>query len=73
MRLNALAMCFIALFVFVPAVQAADGEVVSLSEMQKKVIDIGLNDNNVVEVLDHLVNGIGARLTGSHQDHLACE
>ncbi|MGE4620155.1 MAG: M20/M25/M40 family metallo-hydrolase [Planctomycetota bacterium] len=73
MRLNALAMCFIALFVFVPIVEAADGETVALSEMQKKVIDIGLNDNNVVEVLDHLVNGIGARLTGSHQDHLACE
>lgn len=73
MRFTALSLCVIALVVVVPSIHAGDEENVNLTEMQKKVIDIGLNDNNVVDVVDHLVNGIGPRLTGSHQDHLACE
>ncbi|HIC22137.1 MAG TPA: M20/M25/M40 family metallo-hydrolase, partial [Planctomycetes bacterium] len=73
MRFTALLLCVIALVVVVPSIHAGDEENVNLTEMQKKVIDIGLNDNNVVDVVDHLVNGIGPRLTGSHQDHLACE
>ena len=73
MRLTALAMCLIGVFILVPTIYAGDEDSGTLTEMQKKVIDIGLNDNNVVDVLDHLVNGIGPRLTGSHQDHLACE
>lgn len=72
MRLTALTMIFIAAFVLVPAVHAADSPPGNLTPMQKKVIDIGLTDNNVVDVLDQLVNGIGPRLSGSHQDHIAC-
>ena len=41
-------------------------------EGQQKIIEIGKNDNRVVDTLDHLVNGIGPRLTGSYQDHIAC-
>ena len=73
MRFAALSLCVIAMLVVVPGLHAGDGENVNLTATQKKVIDIGLNDNNVVDVVDHLVNGIGPRLTGSHQDHLACE
>ncbi|MGE4602421.1 MAG: M20/M25/M40 family metallo-hydrolase [Planctomycetota bacterium] len=73
MRFTALSLCVIAMFAVLPSIHAGDEENVNLTEMQKKVIDIGLNDNNVVDVVDHLVNGIGPRLTGSHQDHLACE
>ncbi|MEE2882408.1 MAG: hypothetical protein VYD70_01640, partial [Planctomycetota bacterium] len=73
MRFAALSLCVIAMLVVVPGLHAGDGENVNLTATQKKVIDIGLNDNNVVGVVDHLVNGIGPRLTGSHQDHLACE
>ena len=73
MRFPALAMCFIAAFALLPIVHAEDEDRGNLTEMQKKVIDIGLNDNNVVDVLDQLVNGIGPRLSGSHQDHLACQ
>ena len=41
-------------------------------EGQQKIIEIGKNDNRVVDTLDYLVNGIGPRLTGSYQDHIAC-
>ncbi len=72
MRLSAMVICFCWLL-SAPVVTAADGEGVALTETQKKLIDIGMGDNRVVSVLDQLVNGIGPRLTGSHQDHLACE
>lgn len=42
------------------------------SEGQQKIIEIGKTDNRVVDTLDHLVNGIGPRLSGSFQDHIAC-
>ena len=51
--------------------QASDLEN-KLSEEQAKIISIGQTDNRVVQTLDHLVNGIGPRLTGSFQDHIAC-
>ncbi|MEE2857391.1 MAG: M20/M25/M40 family metallo-hydrolase [Planctomycetota bacterium] len=72
MRFSAMVICFFCLL-SAPVVTAADGEGVVLTETQKKLIDIGMDDNRVVSVLDQLVNGIGPRLTGSHQDHLACE
>ena len=72
MRFSAMVICFCWLL-SAPVVTAADGEGVALTETQKKLIDIGMGDNRVVSVLDQLVNGIGPRLTGSHQDHLACE
>lgn len=72
MRFSAMVICFCWLL-SAPVVTAADGEGVALTETQKKLIDIGMEDNRVVSVLDQLVNGIGPRLTGSHQDHLACE
>ena len=53
------------------ATDAADLEKLNL-EGQQKIIEIGKNDNQVVDTLDHLVNGIGPRLTGSFQDHIAC-
>ena len=39
----------------------------------EKLIDLGRNDNHVMEVLHHFVNVIGSRLTSSHNDHVACE
>lgn len=54
------------------ATDAADLEKLNL-EGQQKIIEIGKNDNQVVDTLDHLVNGIGPRLTGSFQDHIACK
>lgn len=44
-----------------------------LTPIQEKVIEIGQNENQVMETLHHLVNVIGPRLTGSYQDHKACE
>ena len=73
MRLLAVSLCFFSLILPTTSTVAADGESVTLTETQKKVIDLGATDNRVVSVLDQLVNGIGPRLTGSHQDHLACE
>ncbi|MBT6541246.1 MAG: M20/M25/M40 family metallo-hydrolase [Planctomycetes bacterium] len=73
MRTVAFTLFFCSLMAMPPMAVAADGSEPVLSEMQKKLIDIGIEDNQVVEVLDQLVNGIGPRLTGSHQDHLACE
>ena len=72
MRTVAFTLFFCSLMAMPPMAVAADGSEPVLSEMQKKLIDIGIEDNQVVEVLDQLVNGIGPRLTGSHQDHLAC-
>ena len=39
----------------------------------ERIIQIGKDDNRVMDTLHHLVNVIGPRLTSSHNDHVACE
>ncbi len=46
---------------------------VSNKAATEKLIDLGQQDNHVMEVLHQLVNVIGSRLTSSHNDHVACE
>lgn len=41
--------------------------------VEEKLIELGEQENQVMDVLHHLVNVIGPRLTASHQDIQACE
>ena len=56
-----------------PALAGAFDEARELTPTQEKLIELGQNDNQVMDTLHHLVNVIGPRLTGSYQDHKACE
>ncbi len=57
------------------AVDGASPDVASVGNETavEKLIEIGEEDNRVMDVLHHVVNVIGPRLSGSHNDHVACE
>ena len=58
----------LSLALLVPTTVAADE-----SSTIEKLIELGEQDNRVLDTLHHLVNVIGPRLTSSHQDIVACE
>ncbi len=67
----------LALLIPFPAVvcagDTAEARVAPEEGVQDKVIELGAQDNRVMEGLHYLVNVIGPRLTSSHNDHIACE
>ncbi|MGA1487587.1 MAG: M20/M25/M40 family metallo-hydrolase [Planctomycetota bacterium] len=67
---------FATIFLLSTPVVAADGAPTPADAREQAVrdlIDLGREDAQVMEVLHHLVNVIGSRLTSSHNDHVACE
>lgn len=68
MRKKVVALALVLGLGWVTAVGATDEK----TELDR-LIELGRDDNQVMETLDYLVNRIGPRLTGSHNDHVACE
>jgi len=58
---------------FLPFLAFLAAPVVAQDTDVEKVIALGKSDNRVMEHLDHLVNRIGPRLTGSDNYQLSCE
>ncbi|MCA8961770.1 MAG: M28 family peptidase, partial [Planctomycetes bacterium] len=53
--------------------ETAAGEKPESARTIETIVRLGREDNEVMSHLDYLVNNIGARLTGSDNDHKACE
>lgn len=66
------ALAFLGLSFLCLSTQAGDAPA-STKSATDRVIEVGQSDNTVMEKLDYLVNRIGPRLTGSHNDITACE